>query len=306
MKHGVYANWFTVRERTDRDLKWWRQTCALLARLGISDVVLGISSNPKTPQVWSPLWRESEVLAAASEAMQKGMGAHMLFWARREKDYLAPALDTMLKWQAGIGGDCLVIPDCEGSWHRSDGDWDDDGSREGNLEGAEQAAEYMAERLSGRPWAATGLGPLQPSVAALAKLAPIVIPQALSIYHPTDEGHWSRSARNVRELTPPRIQERSARMWREAGAEHVELELANYWLARPGMNADAVFRGQVEAAEQLGAEVVRCQAGFKLCDQITREDLDLVKQAIDAFHSQARKMETYAHGLRRRLHAMIG
>ncbi len=61
-----------------------------------------------------------------------------------------------------------------------------------------------------------------------------------------------------------------------------------------------------EAAEQLGPEVVRCQAGFKLCDQITREDLDLVKQAIDAFHSQARKMETYAHGLRIRLHALIG
>ena len=61
-----------------------------------------------------------------------------------------------------------------------------------------------------------------------------------------------------------------------------------------------------DIAESFGPEIVRCQAGFKLCAQITRDDLNLVKQAIDAFHSQATKMEAYAHGLRRRLHALIG
>ena len=61
-----------------------------------------------------------------------------------------------------------------------------------------------------------------------------------------------------------------------------------------------------EVSETLGAEIVRCQLGFKLSDLITRDDLPDVKQAIDAFHSQARKMDFYANSLRRRLHALIG
>lgn len=61
-----------------------------------------------------------------------------------------------------------------------------------------------------------------------------------------------------------------------------------------------------EVAEALGPEVVRCQLGFKLTEMVTRDDLSCVKQAIDAFHSQAAKMEAYAQSLRRRLHALVG
>jgi hypothetical protein len=61
-----------------------------------------------------------------------------------------------------------------------------------------------------------------------------------------------------------------------------------------------------EVAEAMGAEVVRCQLGFKLTALVTREDLPAIKQAIDAFHSQANKMEAYALALRKRLHALIG
>ena len=61
-----------------------------------------------------------------------------------------------------------------------------------------------------------------------------------------------------------------------------------------------------EVAECLGHDVVRCQLGFKLTELVTRDDLSAVKQAIDAFHSQAHKMEYYANSLRRRLHALVG
>lgn len=61
-----------------------------------------------------------------------------------------------------------------------------------------------------------------------------------------------------------------------------------------------------DVAESLGTEIVRCQLGFKLTEMVTREDISAVKQAIDAFHSQASKMDQYAHGLRRRLHALVG
>lgn len=61
-----------------------------------------------------------------------------------------------------------------------------------------------------------------------------------------------------------------------------------------------------DVAETLGTEIVRCQMGFKLLDQCNREDLAAVKQCIDAFESQAKKMAEYASGLRRRLHALVG
>ena|ERR1017187_568035 len=59
-------------------------------------------------------------------------------------------------------------------------------------------------------------------------------------------------------------------------------------------------------AESLGAEVVRCQRGFKLLDQITPEEEPLVREAIATFHSQATKMEDYSRALTYQLATRIG
>src|ERR1035438_4724103 len=90
----------------------------------------------------------------------------------------------------------------------------------------------------------------------------------------------------------------------DRNAFRYHLIMASAWQTRAQLCAALGWpeRKVRDVAESLGTEVVRCQSGFKLCDQITREDLPLVQQSIDAFHSQAAKMETYAHGLRKRLH----
>jgi hypothetical protein len=59
-------------------------------------------------------------------------------------------------------------------------------------------------------------------------------------------------------------------------------------------------------AESLGSEVVRCQKGFKLLEQITKEEEPLVREAIAVFHSQSVKMEDYSKSLQRRLLTRIG
>jgi hypothetical protein len=56
-----------------------------------------------------------------------------------------------------------------------------------------------------------------------------------------------------------------------------------------------------EAAEQLGAEVVRCQKGFKLTCLLTTTEISDGEHAIRAFKSQAEKMQSYAEALRVRL-----
>jgi hypothetical protein len=61
-----------------------------------------------------------------------------------------------------------------------------------------------------------------------------------------------------------------------------------------------------QLAERLGSEIVRCQAGFKLFEQINRDELPLVLQSSDAFLSQGKRMIRYALSLRKNLHSRFG
>jgi hypothetical protein len=59
-------------------------------------------------------------------------------------------------------------------------------------------------------------------------------------------------------------------------------------------------------AEEMGTEVVRCQRGFKLRSQLSREEISAALQGADAFISQGKKNIRYGLHLKRDLHAMIG
>lgn len=61
-----------------------------------------------------------------------------------------------------------------------------------------------------------------------------------------------------------------------------------------------------EVAEGMGADIVRGQHGFKLTEQLGREDLEPAKQAADAALSQAKKQEAYGLALLRRIHQLVG
>jgi len=86
------------------------------------------------------------------------------------------------------------------------------------------------------------------------------------------------------------------------------------WLATHGWQTRAQlaaglgwpWRKVCAVAQQMGADVVRGQAGFKLTEQITRDELPAIQQAADAALSQAKKQETYGLALLRRIHGMVG
>lgn len=59
------------------------------------------------------------------------------------------------------------------------------------------------------------------------------------------------------------------------------------------------------AAESLGPDLVRGQAGFKLTSRLDREDLPLATQAADAFVSQGKRMIRHGLALRKRLHTLL-
>ena len=61
-----------------------------------------------------------------------------------------------------------------------------------------------------------------------------------------------------------------------------------------------------DVAESLGTQIVRGQAGFKLTESITRDELPAAIQASDAAISQAKKMYRYGFGLRKKLHEVLG
>jgi hypothetical protein len=78
---------------------------------------------------------------------------------------------------------------------------------------------------------------------------------------------------------------------------------AGRWLTRADLCAATGWSDRkVRAiAESLGSEVVRCQHGFKLLEQITKEEEPIVREAIATFRSQAAKMEDYSKSLAHRL-----
>ncbi len=61
-----------------------------------------------------------------------------------------------------------------------------------------------------------------------------------------------------------------------------------------------------EVAEAMGADIVRGQHGFKLTEQLTREDLQAAKQAADAAISQGHKQQAYGLALLRKIHQLVG
>lgn len=61
-----------------------------------------------------------------------------------------------------------------------------------------------------------------------------------------------------------------------------------------------------QVAEAMGADVVRGQNGFKLTEQIQRDDLSAAVQAADAAISQGKMMISYGFRLRKLLHRAVG
>lgn len=60
-----------------------------------------------------------------------------------------------------------------------------------------------------------------------------------------------------------------------------------------------------DVAELMGSSIVRGQSGFKLTDQITRDDLGSALQAAQAFISQGKRMIKYGVTLKTKIHRVI-
>ena len=61
-----------------------------------------------------------------------------------------------------------------------------------------------------------------------------------------------------------------------------------------------------DVAESMGSQIVRGQRGFKLTNDLTRDDLSYAAQAADAALSQGKRMIRYGLALKRKLHLQVG
>lgn len=245
MKLGVFADWVAISDRGKRTHEWWRGECAWLAGLGVSDVVIGVASVPFGAPRWSPFsqsprtirWSRGNLICAVQEAREAGLSAHLMIWGHRNRNYLIRALGDLREWRAESGAG-LIILDAEDDWHAG-------------AHAVDACVQVVERELYASPWAVTGLGPIHRTVRPLAERATITIPQAYSIWHPEDPSHWSRSPATARRLVPPGFQRRCWEQWHHV-SDRVELGLAAYWLARPGMKAAEVAEEQLVAALDLG------------------------------------------------------
>lgn len=236
MKIGVFADWRIPRPGTPYDLAAWHMDMELLAQCRVSDVALGLSAH----HLREP--RRRDVIDAARVAWSYGIAPWLMLWLHRNERLLRVRLPLL----RGLTSGCQArgpILDAEESWYR------------GPTE-PERAAWIVAEELEGTDWTVTGILRVHLSLRPLVRLARRGIVQTYSIYHPSDEEHWSRAPRMVADLKPPRCQELGFQSWGLVLGDTAELELgwAAYWLARPGMQREAVLTDQLLAAEHLGVE----------------------------------------------------
>ena len=237
-RQSIFADWRVPRGGGAYDLRAWALDLQLLRGCGVDRVVLGLGRQ----HYLGAHGHYHDVLAACNAAYDYGIEPWVMAWAVRSKMWLAGDLPRFAE-VADYAHAAGVVLDCERGWHRGTVDAE---------EAAEQAGGAIELCL---PWAVTGLARCQPSVRPLARLAPVVIPQAYSVW---ELGDTAGGRRLIRSATPPRCQVSAWQSWSShvADTRSIELGLGCYWLARPGMAGEACLTGQLLAAEHMGCNRV--------------------------------------------------
>ena len=166
-RQAIFAGWLVPRGGRAYDLRAWALDLQLLQECGVDRVVLGLGRQ----HYLGAHGHYYDVLAACNAAYDYGIEPWVMVWAVRSKAWLAGDLPRLVE-VADYAHATGVVLDCERGWHRGTVDAD--------------LAAAQVERAIGSclPWGATGLARCQPSVRPLAWLAPVVIPQAYSVWQP--------------------------------------------------------------------------------------------------------------------------
>ena len=243
---AIFADWLVPRAGWAYDLRAWALDLQVLQECGVDRVVLGLGRQ----HYLGAHGHYHDVLAACNAAYDYGIEPWVMAWAVRSKMWLAGDLPRFAE-VADYAHAAGVVLDCERGWHRGTVDAE---------EAAEQAGGAIELCL---PWAVTGLARCQPSVRPLARLAPVVIPQAYSVWQPDASVVRQRKAmRNPATITPTRSDApptRQVASWQSwvshvANTRSIELGLGCYWQARPDMAREACLTGQLLAVEHMGCE----------------------------------------------------
>jgi len=232
VRQAIFADWLVPRGGRAYDLRAWGLDLQVLQECGVDRVVLGLGRQ----HYLLATARYRDVLAACDVAYDYGIEPWVMIWAVRSKTWLAGDLPRFAE-VANYAHAAGAVLDCERGWHR--------GTIDADLAAARVAAAIDI------PWAVTGLARCQPSVRPLARLAPVVIPQAYSVW---ELGDTAGGRRLIRSAAPPRHQVSAWQSWSShvTDIQNIELGLGCYWQVRPNMAREACLTGQLLAAEQLG------------------------------------------------------
>jgi hypothetical protein len=158
----------------------------MFKNIGITDVVLGISSDTKKFKLNShpdKIWRTVEKI------LELGMKVHFMAWAIRNEKFIEDVKENM-NWTSVTRMVNSYILNVEGTWYR------------GRSLSSERAAELLEVR--GMPLGVVGFDKLHKTVRPLAETCDFVIPEAYSFWN-SKSGHWSHTWK-----TFPGVQQRRA------------------------------------------------------------------------------------------------
>lgn len=207
---GAFTNW---RLPTPDDLTLAREA-------GFTELIIGVP-NTKPEMGFAPAKEDRQVLSALRATATAGLLPGIMVWAERSPAWMGAALP----WLARMATEAKAIPvlDCEGPIRGSGPGW-----HRGTLP-AQEAAEGVAHALDDHEWAVTGLPSLHESLRPLVQRASFVIPQAYTVWHPSEPEHWSHSDATF----PGQMQMDAAASWLPWTNGSLIMGLSCYWAERP-------------------------------------------------------------------------
>ena len=241
LKLAVFADWKIPRANKYYPFARYRDDIRVAREAGASDIVLGLSpAHLRAP-------RRTDVIRAVQIAWEEQLEPWLMVWAHRNAT-LRPRLRALRELAVESQSQKPIL-DLERPW------------RIGPLD-LGKAVGIVEQELDGLLWAVTCLSTCSRQTAALARVAPLSIPQPYSCWEPDSSVERRRlqaddptKIRPIRGGAPPNLQLESWQSW-SPHAQEMELGIALYWLERPGMSAEEVLRWQIKAAQGIGCERV--------------------------------------------------
>lgn len=189
----------------------------IIKNLNVSDVVLGVGKPPYGQITFS----NNSIITCSNALAEAGINVHLMSWvSRRTEEHIEYAYNLLKSFTNII--DCKsIMLDLEKDWIVG----------QYSLDRAIDMTKDLVDKIQCQ-FGVTSYSLLPSSVIPILDICDYVIPQAYSVWKPSNTKHWTHSDLTI----PGDMQEISCSVWsKHINKEKIVMGLGCYWLLRPNV-----------------------------------------------------------------------